>query len=125
MGKFQTFFTRAHQDLRVSIQIDRCSCFQANSIMLGGQDLDTEVQALESITNLATVNTEEKKIILTLTATNTSLVDELIQLRNEFAAFRKTSRNLLKHYHWTCGTHCDHGSKICKVKNPGHKGETT
>ena len=42
--------------------------------MTGGQDSDTEVQALEAIANLATANAEDKQNIATLTATNASLV---------------------------------------------------
>ena len=60
------------------------------------QDSDTEVQALEAIANVAIENAEDKKTIATLTATNSSLVAELIQVRSEFAAFDKSSRTLFK-----------------------------
>ena len=84
--------------------------------MTGGQDSETEAQALEAISNLAIANAEDKQTIATLIATNASLVAELTQLRNEFTVFRKTSRNVRKHYFWTCDTHCYHNSNMCKVK---------
>ena len=104
--------TKVHQDLRVSSQTSRSTGFQENNIMTGGQDSETEAQALEAISNLAIANAEDKQTIATLIATNASLVAELTQLRSEFTAFRKTSRNVLKHYFWTCRTHCDRDSKI-------------
>ena len=109
----------------MSRQTARTAGFQANNAMAEGQDSETEVQALEAIANLATASAEDKQTIATLTATNASLVAELVEVRKEFAAFRKTSRNVHKHYCWTCGTHCDHDSKICRVKKPGHKEEAT
>ena len=93
--------------------------------MTGVHDSDTEVQGLEAIANLDAENSEYKQTITTLTATNASLVTELIQVRSEFAAFRKSSRTLFKHYCWTYGTHCDHDSKRFRVKKPGHKDEVT
>ena len=65
--------------------------------MTGGQDSDTEVQALEAITNLATSNAEDKKTIATLTDTNACIVSELTQVRSEFKAFRKGVSTLFKH----------------------------
>ena len=122
---FKTFFTKANQDLRISTQTARSAGFQANNIMAGVQDSESEVQALEAIANLATASAEDKQTIATLTATNASLVAELIEVRKEFAAFRKSTRSNLKHYCWSCGTHCDHDSKICKAKKAGHKDEAT
>ena len=109
----------------MSSQIARSAGFQANDIMPGVQDSDTEVQALEAIANLATENVEDKQTIATLAATNASLVADFIQVRSEFTAFHKSARNLNKHYCWTCGTYCDHDSKLCKVNKPGHKNEVT
>ena len=89
------------------------------------QDSDTEVQALEAIANLVTSNAEENQTIATLTATNSSIVAELVQVRSEFTAFRKSSRTLNKHYCWICVTHCDHDIKTYRVKKSGHKDEAT
>ena len=91
---FKSFFANAHQDIRMSSQTDRSGGFQANNVMAGAQDSDTEVQGLEAIANLAIVHAEDKQDIATLTATNESIVAELIQVRIEFAAFRKSPRNL-------------------------------
>ena len=74
MKTFKVFFAKYHQDLLMSSQTARSAGFQANNIMTGGQDSDTEVQALEAIANLATANAEDKQNIATLTATNASLV---------------------------------------------------
>ena len=57
---FKTFFTKANQDLRISIQTARSAGFQANNIMAGVQDSESEVQALEAIANLATASAEDK-----------------------------------------------------------------
>ena len=107
----------------MSRQTARTAGYQANNTMVENQDPVTEVQVLEAIANLATSSAEDKQTIATLTASNASLVAELIEVRKEFAAFRRTSRNANKHYCWSCGTHCDHDSKICKAKKPGHKDE--
>ena len=52
--------------------------FQANNTMLGVQDSDTEVQALEAMCNLATASAEEKQATGTLATTNAHLVAELV-----------------------------------------------
>ena len=122
---FKVFFAKANQDLRAYRQTSRTAGYQANNTMVERQDSENDVQALEAIANLATESAEDKQTIGTLTATNASLVAELIELRKEFANFRKTSRNAYKHYCWSCGTYCNHDSKICKAKKPGHEDEAT
>ena len=110
----------------MSSQTARSAGYQANNTMAGVQDSETEVQALEVIANLATASAEDKQTIATLTATNATLVAELAEVRKEFAAFRKSSnRRNLNHYCWSYGTHCDHDSKTCKDKKPGHKDDAT
>lgn len=93
--------------------------------MVEEQDAETEVQVLEAIANLATTSVEDKQTIATLIATNASFVTEIIELRKDFAAFRKTSRNVNKCYCWTCGMHRDYDSRICKTKKSGHQDEET
>ena len=85
-----------------------------------------EADALETIANLAIASSEDKNTISTLTATNASLVQQLVSLRAELATCRRSSRNSsLNHYCWTHGTSCNHKSANCRSKKSGHKMDTT
>ena len=44
--EFKTFFTKANQDLRVSLQTARTAGFQSNNTMSEGQDSEIEAQVL-------------------------------------------------------------------------------
>ena len=103
----------------------RSAGFQVNNIIVSGQDLDSKLQVLEALANLATANVEGKQTIAILTATNAFLVKELFKLQKEFAAFQQTSRNVSKHYYLNYRMHYNHNSKICKVKKPGYKDKAT
>jgi len=127
---FKTFFCKAHHDLRESQlmhdpQVTAAS-YQANNAT---QDNDTfvsppEADALEAIANLAIASSEDKNTINTLTATNASLVQQLVSLRAELANCRRSARTKnqsFTHYCWTHGTSCNHKSENCHGKKDGHK----
>ena len=78
MGNIQNLLHQSPPRLacfKINSQIYR---FQANIIITGGQDSETEVQALETISNLATSDAEDKQTIEIFIATNASIVAELM-----------------------------------------------
>ena len=129
---FKDFFSKAQHDLRESQMMHdpqvTAAGYQANNAAQSNDSfvLPSEADAFEAIANLAIASSEDKNTISTLTATNASLVQQLVSLRAELATCRRSSSNSNRnHYCWTHCTSCNHKSADCMLKKSGHKIDAT
>ena len=93
-------------------------------------------ETIEAIANLATATTEDRRAVANLTETVKILSDQIASLNAKLIQAVEKNHSLLASmaekratnrfkYCWTCGTHCDHGSKDCRSPKEGHQKDAT